>query len=59
MAKKEKISLNAYLATHSRQRNLDKVIVKWYTKKYKSYKPKTIDEWHKIIQEFFTETESK
>jgi len=57
--KKEKISLNAYLATYSRKRNLDTTIKKWYMRKYNDSKYKTIESWNKIIQEFYNESESK
>ena len=46
------MTLNTYLATYSRNRNLDKTIVKWYQAKDSSNTKRTKPAWDKLIQEF-------
>lgn len=53
------ISINQYLATHSRKRNLDKVIIKWMQAKESIPKNRTKESWDEIISGFYGETEKK
>ena len=46
------MTLNTYLATYSRNRNLDKTIVKWYQSKDSSNTKRTKTAWDKFMQEF-------
>lgn len=46
------MTLNTYLATHSRNRNLDKTIVKWYQSKDSSNTKRAKTAWDKFMQEF-------
>lgn len=55
--KKEKIKLNKYLSTHSRNRNLDNAIINWCRKKGIDTVKKTISEWDEVIKSFLSETE--
>jgi hypothetical protein len=50
-----KITLNEYLATYSRNRNLDGTIVKWYQKKDARNTQRTKDEWDALIKQFNSE----
>lgn len=52
-----KISLNEYLSSHNRKKNLDDVIRKWYLIKDKTNPSKTKEDWDRVINEFFGETE--
>ena len=55
---KEEISLNAFLSNHGdHQRNLDGTIKKWYMKKDNSNPNKSKEDWKKIVEKFFGETE--
>jgi len=49
------ITLNEYLANHSRNRNLDNPITLWYQKKDPQNTRKTKEDWDKIISKFMSE----
>jgi hypothetical protein len=52
--------LDKYLANHSPNRHLDKVIIKWFlTRNGNAYFDKSKEDWDSIISDFFGETEKK
>lgn len=51
------ITLNEYLASHSKDRKVDGVIKKWYFKKDKLNSKREKAAWDKIIYKFYHETE--
>jgi hypothetical protein len=53
------MKLNEYLATHSRKRNTDKVIIEWMRKKEPISKDRKKEEWDVIVSGFFGETGTK
>lgn len=48
------MTLNAYLSTYSRNRNLDSTIVKWYRKKDATNMKRTKSAWDVLMREFNT-----
>ena len=56
--KEPQINLNQYLANFFQyNRNLDKVVVKWFMKKDIRNPKKTRSEWDIIVESFINETE--
>lgn len=49
------ITLNEYLANHSRKRNLDNAIILWYRKKDQKNTSRTKEDWDRIIAKFYSE----
>lgn len=49
------ITLNEYLANHSRNRNLDNPIALWYQRKDPMNTLRKKEEWDKIIAKFYAE----
>jgi len=50
-----KFSINEFLSTHSRQRHLDGVFKGWFSRIDSSNPKKTIEEWSKILDQFYKE----
>jgi hypothetical protein len=55
----KKITLNQYLSVFNRDRKMDKIFIKWFQKKDKSNPSKKKEDWDKIINYFWNETENK
>jgi hypothetical protein len=53
------MTIKEYLADHSKKRNLDDAIIKWFYKANKKNCKKNKADWEKIINNFFSETETK
>ena len=54
-AEEPKLSINEFLSNHSRQRNLDGVFKGWFYRKDNSNPKKTVEEWQKILDQFYKE----
>ena len=54
-----KMNFKTYLANHNRQRNLDKVLLKWFMRHDNTNPEKSKESWDEEIQKFFSETEKK
>ena len=50
-------TLDEYLSNFSKNRKIDTVIKKWYQKKQVLNVSKSQEQWDRIIQEFYNETE--
>lgn len=51
------MQLHEYLSQHSSKRNVDKVIIRWYTRNYNDNLNRSKEDWDKIVESFFNETE--
>jgi hypothetical protein len=53
------MTLEKYLSNHSKHRNIDKVIVKWFARNFGAeFCEKSKEDWDTVIEQFFGEVES-
>jgi hypothetical protein len=55
MQKTDKLTINEYLSTYSRKRNLDNAFITWCRKKNANNPQKSLDSWNNLLKEFLNE----
>ena len=53
----ETLSIREYLNSYHTRHSIDKVIEYWFSKKDNSNPKKTVKEWERIVNDFYSETD--